>query len=451
MSAASSEILQIRKGVECVNDIKDIQLHTYTPYTSSFNNNDEIRITIQSRDLCVLPSDSYLFIEFKPSIYSPPTPPPPSSTLPKKPSTNDDGKLTNDDDSTTSSSSVGGAVGLKFHPRFTRLSALNFFSELRYEVNGVEIDRCKVPHITHELKTMMACRTSDALSLNSMLWLNNTAMMDGHTYRLTIPLKFLFGFCEDYNKVLVNCKHDLILMRDHSDTNVYVGDGLDNIRFDILKIHWKIPHITLSDPAKQKIQRTIDRREIVPLPFRSWDMYELPNVPETNRNIWSVKTTTHTTKPRYVIVAFQTNRNHVAKQNPRIFDHCDLSNVRLYLNNERYPYDDMNLNFQQQHDGNFTEMYNVLGRIQYDYYNGTQHYNPISLFSMLKEKSLALFAFDCSRSDESSIQNGMVDIRIEMDARSNFPPLTTAYCLIIHDNLLHYCPATGIVHRDINI
>lgn len=34
--------------------------HTYTPYLQSFNNNDEIRISIQNQDLYLLPNESYI-------------------------------------------------------------------------------------------------------------------------------------------------------------------------------------------------------------------------------------------------------------------------------------------------------------------------------------------------------------------------------------------------------
>lgn len=62
-----SEMLHIRKSASHIDDVISMQYHTYTPYTTAFNNNDEIRIAIQSQDLFVLPSDSYLLIEFKPS------------------------------------------------------------------------------------------------------------------------------------------------------------------------------------------------------------------------------------------------------------------------------------------------------------------------------------------------------------------------------------------------
>lgn len=404
-----SEILQIRKGAVQSDEITSNQYHTYTPYTSSYNHNDEIRIAIQSQDLYVQPSESYLLVEFK--------------------AIKRDG----------SAFSADGKDG-----KFTRLSALHFFSEMRYELNGVEIDRCKLPHITNELKTMIACKTSDHASLSSLIWLHGTNLSDA-THRLAIPLKFIFGLCDDYNKVMINCKHELIMVRDNSDTNAYLAET-DSVRFEILKIHWKIPHIMLNDKAKLNMLKIIERKESIPLAFRSWDLYELPNVPQTTRNIWSVKTTTQMAKPRYVVVAFQENRNHVVDSNPRIFDHCHITNVRLYLNNERFPYDDANFNFYSA-IGDFSEAFNLLNNIQREYYNGLYDANPYSIGALMEAKQVAIFAFDCSRSDES-IRNGMVDVRIEMDAHQNFPKNTTAYCLIIHDNQFRYCPATGLVHRD---
>lgn len=276
-----------------------------------------------------------------------------------------------------------------------------------------------------------------------MIWLADKAIYGG-TYRLMIPLKFIFGFFDDYNKVVVNCKHELVLLRSNVDTNVYISDE-DSLKFDIQKVHWKVPHVVPSDHAKISMLKSVERKEEIPLAFRSWELYELPNVQQATRNIWSVKTTTQTTKPRYVVVAFQTKRNNVVDMDPKQFDHCNISNIRLYLNNDRYPYDDMNLNFA---DGDYCEAFSMLDRIQYGYYNGTQAKNPVDVMEWVRDKEVIFFAFDCSRSDES-VKNGMVDVRAEMDARQNFPANTTAYCLIIHDNFVRYCPATGIVHRNL--
>lgn len=398
-----SEILQIHRGVSRVDDITNLQYHTYTPQTFNFNNNDEIRITIQSQDLYVLPSDSYILIEFRPIV-----------TL-----TDKSGK-----------------------PTFSPYSALNFFNEMRYELNGIEIDRCRSPAITTQLKHMLACKTSAHTSIYTLSWLAEKGVAQS-TYRFMIPLKLMFGFCEDYNKVVANSRHELILNRSHTDKNVYIADA-ECVKFVITKIHWKMPIVTMSDQAKMNMLKTIERKQPIPLAFRSWELYELPNVLQVQRNIWSVKTATQITKPRYVVVAFQTNRNHNIQMDPQSFDHCNVSNIRLYLNNERYPHDDMNLNFRTEE---YCELVSRMDQIQVGYYNGTQLKNPLSILSLVKDQNVIFFPFDCSRSESPNIGSGMVDIRIEVDAHENFPANTTAYCLIIHDNFVQYTPATGIVQR----
>lgn len=398
-----SKILQIKSPLHQDTDIMSQQFHTYTPYTTSFNNNDEIRITIQSQDLNVLPSESYLFIDY---------------TMTKIDNT----------------AFVAGDVTLTYN------YIAHLFSELRYELNGVEIDRCKNPGITSILKCMIACNSADQ-KVYTLFNSGSGAEVNGGTSRVVVPLRFLFGFCDDFRKIVLNSKHELIMVRSRTNTNMYQGAN-DILRVQINKIQWKIPHVSLSDETKLTMWKTISRNESLLIPFRSWDLYELPVVPQTTRHTWSVKTTSRVNKPRYVVVAFQTNRNNIVASNASMFDHCNITNVKLHLNNERYPYDDMNLNFIEN---NFAELYHMFQNIQRTYYNDTSCINPwnVDLMGFLQRP---VFAFDCTRSDES-IKSGMVDVRVEIEASQNIPANTSAYCLIIHDNLVEYSPFTSMVHR----
>lgn len=398
----SANILQIKRSVGFDDDIISQQYHTYTPYSTAFNNNDEMRITIQSQDLYVLPSDSYLQIEF---------------TTEKK----DGPELVGND-------------------AFFTYNFISFmFSEMRYELNGFEIDRCKKPGITSNMKCMIACKESDK-KLYQMLILNSQESINTKTYSMILPLRFVFGFCDDFNKIVLNSKHELILVRSRSDLNVFTAQT-DRLKLTINKVHWKVPHITLSDKAKLFMLKTVSQNESLSLAYRSWDLYELPIVPQSTRHSWSVKTTTQVTKPRFVVVAFQTSRNQIVIRDASQFDSCDISNVKLYMNNERYPYDDWNLNFEKDE---YHELFHAFTKIQQSYYNdNTQNALDLTYQSF---KVRPVFAFDCSRTDES-IKSTMVDVRIEIEANKNIPAETTAYCLIIHDNLVRYSPFSSIVHR----
>lgn len=173
-------------------------------------------------------------------------------------------------------------------------------------------------------------------------------------------------------------------------------------------------------------------------------MYELPVVPQTTRHTWSVKTTNN--KPRFVVVGLQTNRANIATGDPARFDHCNISNMKLYLNNERFRYDDYNLNFGES---SYHELFLSLSKIQEIYYNGTGGKNSVPNWPTLADlQNRALFVFDCTRTDES-IKSGMIDFRLEIEARVNIPANTSAYCLIIHDNLVRYSPFTSAVGREI--
>lgn len=322
----SSDLIRVKQPVFQNEEIVGQQYHTYTPYQTVFNNNDEIRITIQSQDLYVLPSDSYLMIEVA---------------------------VARRDQVVIAANEAVCVMNFIAH----------MFSELRYELNGVEIDRCKAPGITSLLKLLVAVKEEDKESFN-LFTLNGNSQLGTGTTTMLLPLRFLFGFCDDFNKIVLNSKHELILVRSRSDINMYVANN-DQIQFTVNKIQWKVPHVTLSDTAKLSMLKTISQKSDLMIPFRSWDLYELPIVPETTRHTWSVKTTSQVTKPRYVIVAFQTNRR-VATSNPTLFDHCNISNLKLYLNNERFPYDDLNLNFGTLQ---YHELFHYLKKIQATYYN----------------------------------------------------------------------------------
>jgi len=46
---------------------------------------------------------------------------------------------------------------------------------------------------------------------------DNKNFMTGDVFIGCMPLKHLFGFCEDYNKILLNCNQKLILNRSSTD------------------------------------------------------------------------------------------------------------------------------------------------------------------------------------------------------------------------------------------
>ena len=62
----SYNILNVGEGVYSDNSITNFEYHTHQPYAATtLNNNDEIRIPIQTQDLYTFPGQSFLYVEGK--------------------------------------------------------------------------------------------------------------------------------------------------------------------------------------------------------------------------------------------------------------------------------------------------------------------------------------------------------------------------------------------------
>ncbi|XP_011633762.1 uncharacterized protein LOC105424949 [Pogonomyrmex barbatus] len=178
-----------------------------------------------------------------------------------------------------------------------------------------------------------------------------------------------------------------------------------------------MPHVILNDVNKLSLLRTLDSGRYLNMGFRSWDLYEFPLLQSTTKHSWAVKAATQLEKPRYVIFALQTGRKNVPSEDVSKFDDCKLTNIKLYLNYEFYPYDDINLDFE---------------RNKRNY--GCETCEPFMTVTRFLQYG-PLVVIDYSRQNES-IKSATVDVRVEFECKENVPANTTAYCLIIHDRVV---------------
>lgn len=177
---------------------------------------------------------------------------------------------------------------------------------------------------------------------------------------------------------------------------------------------------------------------------RSWGLYEYPELPQTTDNIWSVRTVSQLNIPRYVLVAFQLDKNDSKIADASKFNSVHIKRVRLHLNSNIYPYHMHEVDIGA---GMFAELYEAYANIHSSYYNNMEAKNLFAI-DFKNFQSNVLFAFDTSRADES-VKNGTVDIRVEINATTNLPAKTSAFCLIIYENEFIYSPFDGLVVRSV--
>lgn len=404
------DILDVKSPIHVDETITSLQHHAYNPYTTTYGNGDEIRISIQQQDLYLLPSDSFLYIE---GIIK-------TATIDKDKNPIEPPTIVNNG------------------PAF-------LFDEIRYEINGFEIDRCKNPGITTTMKGIVSYTTDDLLRLRNAGWNlhvpSEKTVAGNGIINYLLPLKCLFGFAEDYKHIVMNAKHEIILVRSRNDVNFFCGSR-DVSTIKIEKIQWRIPHVYVSDKEKLKLLKIIDKKEMIYMNYRSWELHEWPAMQVNDKHIWSVKTSQRINTPRFILLGFQTKRKNSITSDKSKFDHCQITDVKVYLNSDCFPYESVNSDFSV---GKYSILYDMYSRFREEYYfDKSSHSSLLSFDEYMNHAPIVVI--DCTRQLEA-IKKGIVDVRIEFQTKINIPEYTSAYCLIIHENNIAYSPYSNIVNK----
>lgn len=405
------EILNIQTPVAFDESVAHYEIHAHQPYTAStYNNSDEIRISIQHQDLCLLPARSSLHVC---------------------------GRIVKADNSAVENTSlVNNAI-------------CHLFEEVRYEINAIEIDRCKNVGLTTLMKGWISINPNQSLENAGWLDVEERALRlnnnEGY-FDVCIPLSMILGFAEDYRKIVVNVKHELIITRSRNDLNAVVQTAAGNpaafedFKINLTRIEWLMPYVLASNAHKIRLLNYIEKDRPIAMSFRSWELFEYPLLPATPKHVWTVKTSNQMEKPRFVVVGFQTNRKGQKAANASRFDHCNISNVKLFLNSQCYPYGNLNLDISHNQ---YAVLYEMYTNFQSAYYE--KQAEPV-LNKNDYITHLPLIVIDCSKQNES-LKSAPVDVRLEFEARNNFPAGTSAYCLILHDRIVQYNPVSGDVKK----
>lgn len=397
-----SSILDVDSHYTTDTKITKIEYHSYVPYTNSFNENDEIRIAVQQTDVYPFLHESFIFI---------------------------DGKF---EDATKSKICNN---GLSF-----------LFDQVRLEINGVEVDRTRNLGITSSLKGYLSSTPANHHCYENAGWnVKNISQVVNNKGEFTacIPLKYWLGFFEDFKKILINARLELILTRGNNDLQLMVNKSslsATSAKVYINKIIWKIPHVSVDDGERLKIMKIVEKERRLFIPFRSFETFEYPELGNSKNVVWNLKTASKLEKPRYVIIGLQKGRKNTLEKECSFFDSCKLTNVKVILNSNIYPYDNLNLDFDKN---NFTLLYDMYASFQESYYEKGER-NPILRPAEFHEHA-PIIVIDTSKQNDTGTAS-TVDVTLELESSESFVGVT-AYCFLIHDRIIEYVPLTREVRK----
>lgn len=401
----SAQVFDIFRRPVFDESIQKVETRTYYPFVKSFQPNDVIEIVINQGDAFLLMYDAAIFIK---------------GTLKK---------------------TVGNG-----RVEFINNAGAFFFDSISYELNGKEVDNVRDPGIVSTIRGLLCYSEEDSRRLGTAGWNYPSiayANKDGE-FSMRIPLCHLLSVFDDY-KYAVCGKQTIRLVRAQNDNNCMVispasaTDTDTKGALEINTIELKVKHVIPSDGIKLNLLQAIRLDKPIIIPFRKWQFHGLPNLTTgTTREIWAVRTCTDLESPRYVIVAFQTDRKDSPKGNCSQFDHLNISDVRLTLNGEYYPVERARNDFAKN---NFTEVHFNYTEFVTSYTNNVQR-KPLLDYTAFKTHPM--FVIDCSKR-ATHIKNMTVDVKLDIESTTGFPANTRAYCIIIHDCILEYLPLSEIV------
>ena len=422
-----NSILRITDPILSDNSIDRYEDIEYEPVvgTSLNNSGGDIRLYIETQDIFTHPSKSFLIIE---------------------------GRLLK-----TDNNSYGNADLISINN-----GVMHLFKNIRYELSGQEIENIinpgqattmlgllKYPDVFSKSKgiNQLWCKdtTNTAEEINTgwnarKLYIINNSNPKG-SFSFKIPLKHIFGFCEDYDKVVYGLKHTLTLTRNDDNGAIFKNDARDgggkpvvvNGKIVLSKISWFMPHVTPTDKDKMELYKIIERKEKLLVGYR---MIQCDNasIPPTTSFSWRLSVKSSPEVPRFIIVGFQTNKSGNQETNPSIFDNVNVSNIYVMLHSIRYPTADYNISFLAQ---KFSRVYGDVAEFRSKFFNMDGLISNPNINSLEYRVLYPLFLFDVSKQSEK-LKYSTTDIQIKMHFSANVPLNTQAYAVTISERLINF-------------
>lgn len=137
-------------------------------------------------------------------------------------------------------------------------------------------------------------------------------------------------------------------------------------------------------------------------------------------------------KPRYIIVGFQRGKDGNQEANPSVFDHCDLKNMYIILNEDRYPAVDYNLSFPNQQ---FSRAYLNASTFSEKFYGMNELITQSNITPSDYKDLFPLMVFDVSKQSER-LKSSVVDVQIKATFNAAVPAGTEAFAVVVSDRML---------------
>lgn len=321
---------------------------------------------------------------------------------------------------------------------------LFLFSEARLEINGVVVDSVRAPGLVSTMKNYCLLSHTELGSASEFFWVDKVVEIAKtmNKFSCCVPLRTVFGLCQDYQKVIIYSKLELVLVRSRHDLDCFAEPTKDaSAKIKLSRVSWRLPHAEVADLVKLRMSKIVESGRELEIGYRASEYFEAPNLGTDRMFNWQLKTSAGAERPLYVILGLQTNRREKMDKDVTVFDNCSLRDAKLFLNSIQYPYESLNVDYSADQ---YSNLFRMFTKFRKSYHGEGSSYVGTSDF----KNTCPLVVFDVTKMP-LDLKSAPVDIRLELSFNKDIVATTSAHAVLIFDKVISYNPYTGLVLRQV--
>ena len=423
-----SDVYALTEKAKFDETTENIQYVTYFPSQGSdINGYTDLRIYISGKEYYYLPSQAYLTLR----------------GVLKKAGTS----VANGDKGGEKFTGNEDIVMVNFAPLF-------LFQKLSWRIGDRDVETVDNPGQTVSMLSHMlfneSFKHSDGLSMCWYPDTDNTAnegtnegfkarknwifadTSDKGSFTFRIPLKYIFGFAYDYDRVIYGFNHCLSLVRQADYHALYKKtSSVDSGKIELSSITLHMPVLTPTVDTKGRLLDIVKNKNPVNINFRERRGMNIDIPDALTLFDWQLSTIALPKRPKYCFVCFQADTNKTDQtKNYALFDNANMASMSISVNNWRYSlHDQIPSDFANNY---FQEFYRSFLNTREHMYGIDNMINMSHVSPEKYRKLYPIYAFDLTRHKEE-ISSQTVTTVLHLQFKAALAKPLRCYVLIVSD------------------
>lgn len=169
---------------------------------------------------------------------------------------------------------------------------------------------------------------------------------DSQSVHIFIPLKYIFGFLKDYEKVITGFDVKFQFQRNSHKNMLYTNAQNPNYKVQVKKLSLWLPYVKFNSSVDGQFTKLILSDQSIDLNWRQPRVVK-SNILENSSGSCNIPATTDEVMSLYVVPQYD-ERNENFSQNNMLFDNLDMIDCWLMVNNVRVPNINYTMDFEKK-------------------------------------------------------------------------------------------------------